>query len=247
MLWVVQQINGQPLIAGSTVTVEFASGGRISGSAGCNGYGGLYEMQADPIDSSAGGDGHGNPFEAQAGRITIGQVAITEMYCMDPAGVMDQEQAFLKALSAVARYQEAHYRFDLLDDAGQVVLSLFPAALVPTVDLEGTDWVLVTFLDGATAASVLNGTEVTLRLEQGSVTGTAGCNSYGGTYTWQGDPNLGIGPLNSTKMFCESPAGVMEQEGKYLDLLQRVTWFKLAAGQLTLLVADGPGLVFRTR
>ncbi len=223
--WVVQSLRGQPLLAGTNVTVTFKDG-QISGSAGCNSYGGSYE--------------------AQDGKLTVGQLAMTEMYCENPAGVMDQEKSFLAALGAVASYQGSAGQVELADAAGQAVLVLVSSPAKPEVALEGTEWVLTTFLEGTTASSLISGTEITLRFEQGDAGGSGGCNSYGGSYTRQ-DDTLEFGTLVSTMMACEGPAGLMQQEGKYLGLLQHVTSLALDGDQLTLRTAEGNGLVFRAR
>lgn len=222
--WVLQSLRGQSPLAGTTITLDFAA--ELGGRAGCNHYGGSY---------TAAGD-----------RLTLGMLYMTEMYCPDPAGVMEQESAYLEALSTVARYRLAGGRLELLDDAGQVVLSFAPAPPPPAAALEGTDWVLTTFLDGEAASSVLAGTEITLRLEEGKASGTAGCNSYFGPYTLQGD-GLSFGPPASTKMYCQDPAGVMDQESQYLNLLEGVTTFDLDGARLTLRAPDGGGLVFQAR
>jgi heat shock protein HslJ len=223
--WVVQELRGQSLAAGSAITLNFTAD-QISGSAGCNGYGGSYEAQGD--------------------QLTLGEIIRTMMYCENPAGVMDQEDDYLAALDTVGRYRTAGDRLELLDRAGQVVVALAPAPPPPTVALEGTEWVLTAFLSRDTAASALNGTEITLRLEGGKVSGTAGCNSYTGSYTLQ-DGTVAFGPMASTRMYCQDPAGVMDQEGQYLDLLQRATSFGLDGSTLTLSTADGDGLVFSAR
>lgn len=223
--WVLEQLRGRPPLAGADITMEFTAG-RVGGAAGCNHYGGAYEARGD--------------------RLTVGGLAVTEMYCADPAGVMEQEQAFLAALSAAVRFRAAAGRLELLDDAGQVLLALVPPPPAPEVALEGTEWTLTTLLEGETAAAVLGGTTITLRLEQGRLGGTAGCNSYGGDYTREGD-TLAVGTLVRTLMLCADPPGVMEQEDRYLELLQGVTALELAAGRLTLRAADGSGLVLQAR
>jgi heat shock protein HslJ len=223
--WVLQTLRGQALVAGTTITLDFDSD-EVGGTAGCNQYGGSYTVAGD--------------------QLTLGMLFMTEMYCMDPDGVMAQESDYLEALATVARYRMAGERLELLDSDGQVVLSFTPAPPAPAVALEGTAWVLTTFLDGDAARSVLNGTEITLLLEEGNVGGTAGCNSYTGSYTRQ-DDTLAFGPLATTRMYCQDPDGVMDQEAQYLDLLGNVTTFELDGAQLTLRAADGSGLVFRGR
>ena len=223
--WVLQELRGQAPLPGSTITLELAAD-MLGGTAGCNRYGG--------------------PYTAQQGRLTIGQTWMTLMYCLDPAGVMEQEQDYLAALAAVASYRTTAGRLELLDDAGQVVVAFVPAPPQPTAALEGPTWELTTWLDGEAASSVLGGTTITLHLEQGNASGTAGCNSYTGPYTRQGH-TLHIGAVTQTEMYCLDPTGVMEQEGRYLSLLPHVTRFEIDGDQLTLWTADGTGLVWRAR
>jgi heat shock protein HslJ len=94
-------LGGQPPLAGTAPSAEFTED-QISGSAGCNTYFGTYAVSGSEI--------------------TIGDVANTEMWCMEPEGVMDQEAAFLKALRTVATYRVDADRLELQDEAGTPVL-----------------------------------------------------------------------------------------------------------------------------
>jgi putative lipoprotein len=97
--------------------------------------------------------------------------------------------------------------------------------------LEGTSWIL---------ADTLPGTEVKALFENGQVRGSAGCNSYNGTYaiTSVGGVNkIRIGPLASTRMMCEE--AVMEQEQAYLAALQSARSYQVEENILTLSHADG--------
>jgi heat shock protein HslJ len=91
------------------------------------------------------------------------------------------------------------------------------ASLAP-IELAGTTWTLVD-LDGTTLAS--SGARLTLEFHaDGNVSGTAGCNTYGGTYTVDA-ASITFGPLLSTKMACEQP--LMTTETAYLTALQGAT------------------------
>ena len=103
--WVLVTLKGEPPLAASAPSAEFSED-QISGSTGCNTYFGTYE---------AGGD-----------ELSIGAVAVTEMWCMEPEGAMDQEQSFLDALASVAGYRLAGERLDLLDGTGETVLRFEP-------------------------------------------------------------------------------------------------------------------------
>jgi hypothetical protein len=54
------------------------------------------------------------------------------MYCMDPEGVMDQEQAFLAALASAASYRHTEAQLELLDASGNVILAFEPPSAVST-------------------------------------------------------------------------------------------------------------------
>jgi len=123
------------------------------------------------------------------------------------------------------------------------VLVFVPYAPLPEVTLEGTSWLLTTFIEGATATSILAGTEITLMFEAEQVSGSAGCNNYFGPYTLEHGA-LRFGAVGMTKMYCAIPEGAMEQETRYADILSAVTLFEWDADQLTLQTADGRGLVF---
>jgi heat shock protein HslJ len=51
------------------------------------------------------------------------------MYCMDPEGVMDQEEAFLAALTSAASYRLSGAWLELLDATGSVILAFEPPAV----------------------------------------------------------------------------------------------------------------------
>lgn len=80
--WAVTSINGQPVIEGSKVTMQFEDG-RVFGAASCNRFMGGYTP----------GDGL---------TIELSQMASTMMAC--PDDLMNQEALFLKTLGDVNSY-----------------------------------------------------------------------------------------------------------------------------------------------
>jgi heat shock protein HslJ len=92
------------VLAGSQLTAEFGADGVLSGSAGCNRYTATYAAQEQSL--------------------TIGPVAATRMMCADPAGVMEQEAHFLKALESVATYRIDGDRLELRTADDALALSL---------------------------------------------------------------------------------------------------------------------------
>lgn len=74
----------QALIAGTSITASFADE-MISGFAGCNNYSGTLTPEGD--------------------HFTVSGIVTTRMFCAEPAGVMEQEQAYLAGLETVSGYQ----------------------------------------------------------------------------------------------------------------------------------------------
>ena len=72
-------------LAGTDITAVFGADGKVTGSAGCNTYNAAYQV-----------DGL---------KISIGPVATTRMACAEPAGIMEQETAYLAALQTAIRYE----------------------------------------------------------------------------------------------------------------------------------------------
>lgn len=105
--WVLVTLEGESPLPDRAPSAEFAED-QISGSTGCNTYFGTYEVSGDEL--------------------SIGAIAVTEMWCMEPEDVMDQEQAFLAALASVTSYRLAGERLELLDDTGQATLVFEPRA-----------------------------------------------------------------------------------------------------------------------
>jgi heat shock protein HslJ len=83
--------------AGGDITVQFADG-QVSGSGGCNRFGGSYTQDGD--------------------RLKFGTLAATQMACIDDA-VMQQEQQFFQMLAAVHTTEATHAKLILKDAAGK--------------------------------------------------------------------------------------------------------------------------------
>jgi heat shock protein HslJ/uncharacterized protein YraI len=85
----------------------------------------------------------------------------------------------------------------------------------------------------------LPGTEITARFgADGSLSGSAGCNSYNGSFT-AFDQTLRVNKLSPSQAWCDSPDGIMDQEGTFLSLMQRVARMAISAGQLTVFDSSG--------
>ena len=91
------------LLPGTTITASFSEGETLTGSAGCNTY--------------------RSNFETNRGSIEIGSPSATEKACSTPAGVMEQEAAYLAAIPTAVRYRVDGNSLALLDADGTFVAS----------------------------------------------------------------------------------------------------------------------------
>jgi heat shock protein HslJ len=102
--WTLQAIAAEDAIVStafdSEITATFAEG-QVSGSAGCNQYFAGYELEGEGL--------------------YLGPVGRTEMACME-VDRMEREDAFLKALEAVAGYSIKMGTLTLTDAAGETLI-----------------------------------------------------------------------------------------------------------------------------
>jgi heat shock protein HslJ len=115
--WELISLGGSERIPGRTITLRFAAG-EISGSTGCNTYGGTYKATQEAL--------------------TLSGVYATERACMEPEGVMAQERAYLDALYAAARYKVDGDRLEVYDANGAQTLVFAKAGTVSATSPEDT-------------------------------------------------------------------------------------------------------------
>ena len=199
------------LIADTGITLRLEDGS-ASGRAGCNGYGADYTLDGENL-------------------VRFGQAMSTMMFCEFPLGVMDQEANYLTALSKVAGYRISGDQLELLDAAGAVLLVYTEVVPPPPAALEGNYWSLTSFVSEDAVSSLIAETAIMAKLEDGKLTGNAGCNSYSAGYTLDGE-KLSFTAAISTKMYCEIPQGIMEQETAYLIALSKVARYRIIGDQL---------------
>ena len=108
--------------------------------------------------------------------------------------------------------------------------------------LEGTSWSLEALGPTGNVRPALTTTEVTLSFtEDSKIAGEAGCNLYFGQFSSGEDGTLTVSGLGSTKMFCNEP-GVMQQEQDLLNGLQSTERYEVSDGLLHI-TGDGMELV----
>ncbi len=200
----------------NTQVTAIFSNGSVTGNASCNSYFASYQLNGD--------------------KLTIGNAGSTLMACLAP-GVMVQETAYLDALQKTASFQIKAGQLEIADAQGKTILVY--AAKQP-LGLVGNLWQLAMYASGVEAlASTLAGTQITAVFgADGSLTGTAGCNLYNSTYSFN-DSSLVIQPVATTRKACAEPPGIMEQETAYIALLQTATTYQIKDQELRLSNVDG--------
>jgi heat shock protein HslJ len=108
--------------------------------------------------------------------------------------------------------------------------------------LTGSIWTLSSFIEQGSQTPAMPGFEPTLEFQNGGVlTGTGGCNQYGGDYSQVGSQIM-TGELITTEMYCNE-AGVMDQEQRFYQALASAAEFQLDGDELRIGYGDGT-LVF---
>ena len=95
--WRLVTLGGAPLVPGTEITATFEDG-EVSGMA-CNHYGGEYEVSGD--------------------KLTITRVFMTEMACMEPQGIMEQETEYLKLLTGAQSFKLSAGRLSIVGAGGE--------------------------------------------------------------------------------------------------------------------------------
>jgi heat shock protein HslJ len=112
----------------------------------------------------------------------------------------------------------------------------------PSLPLLGT-WTLISALGGMGTTNALPGTTITATFaSDGTVSGSAGCNNYVASYQSRMN-TLTIGSLAMTKMTCNSPTGIMNQEKIFITNLQAAATFTITGDTLAVSDANGKTLL----
>jgi len=202
-------------LTNSLILVSF-NNGEIGGYAGCNHFGG--------------------PFVTEGETITSVEAASTQRLCLDEA-VMAQEAALLGGLSTATSYAIEGDNLTIHHSGGSIGFS----KVASPADSLGTEWRLQAFGLGTDAQPLVSGTTVTLTFnEDGTVSGSAGCNTFNGPYTLNGT-TLTIDELAQTRMACDEP--ILTQETNFINALRSARQTAVD-GDLLYIVHDDGILVF---
>lgn len=210
-----------PIVPGTIITAKFTTDGNVNGASGCNNYFASYT-----INGSA---------------MTVGPAGSTLMFCGSPAGVMEQESAYLGLLSGTRSFMVSVTTLTLSDASGQNKL-VYQKYQPPGIT---GNWQLDSIGQGNKVSRIIAGTNVTaLFATDGNLTGSAGCNNYFSRFRVESDGVTITQPIGSTKMYCADPGGVMTQESIYIGILQNVTKYSRVNNQLNLMDESGKNTLF---
>ena len=190
----------------------FGDDGSLGGSTGCNSLMGTYDQDGSNLSITTDG--------------------LTMMACMGDLAV--QEDAVLGALSSVASF-EATTGLTLLSESGDVLLT-YDAGIT---DLAGTTWQATGINNGAggvVADDTTAGVTITFA-DDGTVSGSGGCNAFTAPYSTSDDDRIQIGPIAATRMACEEP--IMATEQHFFAALENSTTYTVSGNSLNLRGADG--------
>jgi heat shock protein HslJ len=200
------------VIGENPITLTFGDDMSVSGSGGCNTYGGGYAISNSTISFS--------------------DVFYTEMACMGE-GIMAQESAYLGALGSTSFFVQTDktLRIDYAD--GQLTFER-------VYRLANTSWQLVSFDD---VTPVVAGSVVTITFgDDMRVSGSGGCNSYGGRYSIN-EGAIVFSEVISTLMACVDET-IGAQEGSFFFGLEKATTYEISADELVIYYGDGAKMTF---
>jgi len=204
-----RELDALFLVIFDTTTITFEADGTVHGVAGCNNYLGTY--QAD--DSN----------------ITIFGLAITEKACLEPEGIMDQENQFIDALLKVDNFEIFGDRLSLNYDDDVRSLD-FREIQQSLSELAGTSWTLDSFRELDMMLLPVENTSIDLVFaDDGTMSGSAGCNLFFGEFSTAGN-RVNFSHIGTTKIACQED--VAQQEQRFLDGLENAETFLMENDRL---------------
>jgi len=189
-------------------------GGEITGSSGINSLMGKYKAKRD-------------------GEISFSDLGGTKMGA--DAELMAAEQAFIAALGAVDTFTFSEEALVLTGPEG---LSMTFYASVPG-EITGTSWVVAGISDiEGNLVTPIEGSLLTVEFDdKGSVQGSSGVNTFGGSYTVDGE-SIEIPELGTTLIAAVDEA-LNVQEAQMLAALQSARSWAISEDLLELYDANG--------
>ena len=209
------KVAGHDLVAKTAVTLTFKNG-QLGANAGCNSMSGAYTLKD--------------------GKLSIGQMATTEMGCQ--ADLMAQDQWLAKLLPGAAVSLDGT---TLKVTNGDVSITLVDRQTT-NLSLEATTWTVNGLISGDAVSSIPQGVTATLVFTAGKVSVNSGCNTGSGTAVIK-DGNITFGPISLTKKACGAGAAAVEKQ--VTSVLTGTQPFKIDGSSLTIGGNGQPGLMLQ--
>lgn len=208
---------------GIEVDLECINPGLISGSAGCNGYSSAYFLDE--------------------GDISIEDVLVTDMACLDERR-METEHHFLERLNNISRAYILDGKLVFADsedremlvfvDSGKDPGRLRPGRMADPGDVTGYTWYLCPDIDRNPRSGFSENVTVTLTFgEDGMLFGYSGCKNYSADYKLE-KGRLIIGEIKTAGDICPAGEG-LETEYRYIDKLKFINGTYVNGNKLYLL------------
>jgi heat shock protein HslJ len=183
------------LVPGTRVRLTFKDS-TLGAAAGCNAFGGDYQIER--------------------GRLVVEGGSMTEMGCDE---ARDQQDQWLFAFLG-SKPTALLAGSDLTLDNGRTIMKLVDRTIAePDLELVGPTWTVTSIADGDAVSSIPAGATATLVFRNDGTIGVdAGCNRGSGKWAASGD-GITIRDLFLTKMACADPAATLE--GAVLAVLNK--------------------------
>ena len=123
-----------------------------------------------------------------------------------------------------------------------IVITMMASCAAPARNDEafvGTQWKLTSI--GSSSVSSKRAPTIEFTVE--GVRGSAGCNSFQGSYSTSGQ-SIEFSELTMTLMACPDDEGVMDLEQRYFAALQQARSYEITSDQLSIATNEGTTLVF---
>ena len=209
--------NALPMVEGYDISMSL-DGQEISGTAACNGYGGSYSL----VD----------------GTFSLSDIFSTMMACLPD--VMDSETAFHAALGRVDEVAPTENELVLAGEG--VELRFVRAAVIPTAELLGTEWILQSLIMGDAVSSTVGEPATLLLGADGTFTASTGCRTVSGDYLITGET------VSVRSMSADGECGeeVASQDGFVIAVLEGPFTVTIVEDRLTITAPGGDGLDYRS-
>ena len=213
--------NPEPPVPGSRFAAQFsrvvdAPSGILTGTTGCNEYSAAYAASIEEIK--------------------INPPSGTQNKSCAP-GLSEQEELYFLALNDATNYRISGNTLILpYDDDKQALVfegtQLESAERPPLTELNNTSWHLW-YINNAPlvlGTAIYGQFVINADGASGTMSGSAGCNNYVASF----GQDLGVQTTLTARQLCSEPAGVMDQEGNYINMLSRAFGYWQTGDQLIL-------------